>query len=201
MLSVSEILKLADQAPTKEEKIGILRKHGNQAVKDVIMGAYDDRVQWLLPEGTVPYKPSIALDQHGMLHSQARTLYLYVKGGNDNLKQTRREQLFVELLESLTPEDAELMVKVKDKAFPYLTLTPNLIVEAFPDMNIVYTPKQKPVEVGEKTVVSKSKRKPKEQIVESNDEYFAINPEDIGIREAPKKKAKKSKENVQVEKA
>ena len=65
----------------------------------------------------VPYTPndSPTVDSQSKLASQYRTLYNYVKGGNDGLKRARRESLFIELLESLHPDEAELVCLVKDK--------------------------------------------------------------------------------------
>ena len=58
-----------------------------------------------------------------------RKLYLFVEGGNPNLKQVRREYLFVELLESIDPSEAELLLQVKDKKIKCRGLTYNLVKE------------------------------------------------------------------------
>ena len=63
-----------------------------------------------------------------------RKLYLFVEGGNPNLKQVRREYLFVELLESIDPSEAELLLQVKDKKIKCRGLTYNLVKETFPEL-------------------------------------------------------------------
>ncbi len=134
-LGIFEILAAADKEPTKDDKIKVLRDHVCQSLIDVLIGAYDDRVKWLLPPGNVPFKPAASSGAESMLHSQTRTFYLYVEGGgNDNLTQLRREVLFIQLLESVDPRDAVLMSHVKDKKLPYGSLTRELIDEAFPKM-------------------------------------------------------------------
>ena len=63
-----------------------------------------------------------------------RKLYLFVEGGNPNLKPNRREYLFIELLESIHPKEAELLLQVKDKKLKCNGLTYNLVKETFPKL-------------------------------------------------------------------
>lgn len=91
-------------------------------------------VKWLLPEGPVPYTPNRNEDQRNMLYSEIRKLYLFVEGGNNNLTQFKREMLFIDMLQSIDQEDAEMLISVKDKKLPYQGLTYNIIKKAFPDL-------------------------------------------------------------------
>lgn len=133
-LSISEILSNAASFSKKQQRIEYLRQNQNPALLQVIKYAYDDRIKFLLPEGAPPYTPGKTGEDHGMLYTEARKLYLFVEGGNPNLKPLRREQLFVNLLESINPEDAKLVLAVKDKKLPYKGLTKALIKEAFPGL-------------------------------------------------------------------
>lgn len=135
-LGIYEILAAADKEPTKEGKIKVLRDNICQPLIDVLIGAYDDRVKWLLPPGNVPFKPGPDSGAEAMLHSQTRTFYLYVEGGGapEGVTQLQREVLFIQMLESLDPRDSVLMSYVKDKKLPYGSLTRELIDEAFPKM-------------------------------------------------------------------
>lgn len=49
------------------------------------------------------------------LRREARNLYHFVRGGNDDLSNTRREMMFINILESVHPLEAEILVLVKDK--------------------------------------------------------------------------------------
>jgi hypothetical protein len=69
-----------------------------------------------------------------VLYAEVRKLYLFVKGGNDNLKPLRRETLFIQLLESLAPADADLLCAIKDKKMPYKGIDAKIIREAFPGL-------------------------------------------------------------------
>jgi hypothetical protein len=57
-----------------------------------------------------------------------------VEGGNPNLKQIRREFLFIQLLETLSPKEAQLMASVKDKKLPFKGISEKLVQEAFPGL-------------------------------------------------------------------
>jgi len=59
---------------------------------------------------------------------------LYVEGGHDGLTQLRREQLFVQMLESLHPKEAEVVIQVKDKKLNYRGLTYKLVKTTFPEI-------------------------------------------------------------------
>ena len=61
-------------------------------------------------------------------------MYLFVEGGNPSLKQLRRESLFVQLLETVSADDAKLLLAIKDKYLPYPGVTPDIIKEAFPGL-------------------------------------------------------------------
>ena len=59
-----------------------------------------------------------------------------MKGGNDTLRPVKREQLFMQLLEGLHPDEAEIICLVKDKNLKkkYKGLTKPIVEEAFPDI-------------------------------------------------------------------
>lgn len=133
-LGVAEILKNTSKIKGKHEKIDYLRKNQSLPLKQVLQYAFDPNIKWQLPEGPVPYKPNELNDLESVFYKEARRLYLFVEGGNSNLRQDRREYLFVELLETLDKEDAKLLAAVKDKKIPYPTITYKLAKEAFPEI-------------------------------------------------------------------
>jgi hypothetical protein len=133
--SVAEILEEIAALKKKEDKITKLRENvSNTVMLKILQWTYDQRIKWLLPEGEVPYNPTKYLDQEGNLYNEARRLYLFVEGGNPNLKQVRREFLFIQLLETLSPKEAQLLASVKDKKLPYKGITEKLVQEAFPGL-------------------------------------------------------------------
>ena len=133
----SEILQAVSSAKTKASKIKILQEHRSPALVSIFVWNFDPSIESALPEGEVPYTPndSPTVDSQSKLASQYRTLYNYVKGGNDSLKRTRREALFIELLESLHPDEAEIICLCKDKDLgSKYRITHNVVKEAYPDV-------------------------------------------------------------------
>lgn len=131
-LGIAEILKRASNIEDEVGRINWLRQNFNPTLQMVLRYAYDPKIVWQLPEGAPPYKPNELVDQHHRLYTEARKLYLFIEGGNPNLKPLRREQLFIELLEVVDPEDAKLLLAVKEKTIPYPGITKELINKAFP---------------------------------------------------------------------
>lgn len=132
-LAISEILNLVKSAKTKKEKVEILRKHHSETLTYILELAFHPNVGWWLPEGAPPYKPSEVLDTEGRLyHDAIRTLPMYLYGNRPDLKKHQRENLFIGLLESIHPGDAELLIAVKDKKVEGLDVA--TINEAFPGL-------------------------------------------------------------------
>lgn len=131
-LGVAEILKKASEIQDEVGRIHWLRQHSNPTVHLVLRYAFDPKIVWLLPPGAPPYKPNDLVDQQSRLYNEARKLYLFIEGGNPSLKPIRREQLFIELLEVVDPEDAKLLLACKEKTIPYPGITREFINKAFP---------------------------------------------------------------------
>ena len=134
-LLISEVLRKVSNAKTKKEKIEILHKHNSQALRSILIWNFDDSVVSMLPEGDVPYTPNDAPvgTDHTRLEQEYKGLYRFVKGGADKLPSLKRESLFVQLLEGLSAEEAELICLVKDKKLSskYKRITKAVIQEAF----------------------------------------------------------------------
>ena len=115
-LLLSEILRKVSNAKTKKEKVDLLRKHNSVALRQLMIINFDDSLVCLMPEGDVPYTPNDAPvgTDHTRLEQEYRGLYRFFKGGQDKLPSLKRESMFVQLLEGLSAEEAELLVLVKD---------------------------------------------------------------------------------------
>jgi hypothetical protein len=136
MRSISEIIDDVIAAPTKDEKIAVFRKNDNVALKILLKMWFDKNLRWALPEGAPPYKPCEFPDQQAMLYQEVKRLYLFHEGGNPNLKPLKREQMFIQLLESMDPKDAKLLLQIKDKKVPK-GISEKLVKESFPGL-LVY---------------------------------------------------------------
>jgi hypothetical protein len=70
---------------------------------------------------------------HTVLSQEAKRLYLFVKGGDNTIKQSKRELLFIQMLEGLSGDEAEFLVAVVNNKInnKYKGFTANLVKEAF----------------------------------------------------------------------
>ena len=131
----SELLEKCSKLKTKKQKVRFLQENNTDSFRIVIKSSFDPKIEWLLPEGPVPYTPNDAPEgtEHTDLAWEARKLYNFVKGGNGSLSQNKREAMFVQMLEGLHPSEAELLVAAKDKSLhrAYKGLSANVVKEAF----------------------------------------------------------------------
>lgn len=132
--SMYELLERASKPKKKEDRIKILQENLGPQLAETLRLAYDDRIEWLLPEGEPPYKPNVLLDQENVYYAELRKFYLFVKGGNDKLNQTKREKIFIDILEMVSPLDAKLVLCLKDRKLPFGSLSKELIQGAFPQL-------------------------------------------------------------------
>ena len=132
---VYEVLEEARKAKTKEQKIKILKDNETFALKDILKGSYDDKVIFNLPEGTPPYKVNEAPagTEHTVLHTEARRLWHFVKNADPKLSKTRKEMMYIQMLEGLHADEAKLLINVKEKNLNtiYKGLTDAVVKEAF----------------------------------------------------------------------
>ena len=134
---VTEILQKVSSAKTKKEKIDLLQEYNNNALRAILIINFDESLEFLLPEGEVPFTPNDAPvgTEHTRLAHEYKGLYKYFKGGDSSLKGMKREQLFVQLLEGLAEEEANLLVSAcnKDIQSKY-RVTKAAVAEAFPQI-------------------------------------------------------------------
>lgn len=135
-LEVYEILEKVSKAKTKQERVEILKTHECMPLRDVLRGTFDNTIQWNLPGGVPPYTPNKPESTPSTLHRQHRNFKYFVKGlrESENLNKIRREQKFIELLESVHPQDAELLLSMINKKQPVKGLTKKLVQEVFPNL-------------------------------------------------------------------
>ena len=121
----------------RQKKIAALQEHRDDSLTAILIWNFDDRVQSAVPEGDVPYRENevpVGTD-HTSLRREWKTLYHFIKGGNDTLTSLRRETMFIQLLEGLHPEEAKIVCLVKDKNLSdKYKLTKALVEEAYPDI-------------------------------------------------------------------
>ena len=134
---MNEIFELVSEQKTDAKKVAVLKEYECDILKSLFIWNFDDSVISLLPPGEVPYKPNespLGTD-HSSLRREQRSLYNFVKGGNDQLSTIRRETIFIQMLEGLHPKEADIVIAVKDGDLEDMYDIPYEVVEeAYPDI-------------------------------------------------------------------
>ena len=131
----SEILDMVHKAKTKEQKVQILRENNTDALRMLLKAAYAPKIKWVFPAGEVPYTPNDAPagTEHTVLAMEAKKLWHFIVGADNETKQHRKESMFFQMLEGLHESEAKLLVNAKDKKLHqiYKGLSANVVREAF----------------------------------------------------------------------
>ena len=137
---LTEILQKVSSAKTKKEKVDLLQQYNSQGLRSLLIINFDDSLEFLLPEGEVPFTPNDAPagTEHTRLVHEFKGLYRFFKGCDASIKGMRREQLFVQLLEGLHADEAKMLVSAcnKDLQSKY-RITKAVVAEAFPQIEWV----------------------------------------------------------------
>ena len=111
-----EILELAGKQRAKAKKVEILQQYENDALKTIFIWNFDETVISVLPVGDVPFNKN------------------EVPVGTDHTS-LRRETMFIQMLEGLHPEEAEILCLCKDKRLAEkYKITYDIVKQAYPDI-------------------------------------------------------------------
>ena len=136
---IADMLQSAVAKKSKTERQTALKEVVNYAPQamTVLKYMFKDSILFVLPVGSPPYKKAEKReDLQTALYAELRKLKNFMRGELPNMTSMRREQLFIQLLEALDPDDAELIIAMKDKTSPYKNLTKKLVMETFPDQTV-----------------------------------------------------------------
>ena len=139
----SEIFSIANGLSSDEERINYLRQNGTKAVKELLKYNFSD-VKFLLPEGRPDLKEDEFTPQRGFfegvddgatLNYEMRKMYLFYEGGHPTLTSVKRETLWIELINSLHPSEADDLWHMKDKQLhkKYEKITHLIAYNSFPE--------------------------------------------------------------------
>ena len=137
-LLLNEVLQKVSNAKTKARKIELLQQYNTDALRMLLIWNFDESVISELPSGEVPFNANEAPvgTEHTVLEKEARLLYNFVQGGNNGLQQSRRENMFIQMLEGLHKDEANVLCLVKDKQLgKKYKITKACVTEAFPQIN------------------------------------------------------------------
>lgn len=153
-----DVLDLVVKQRTKAKKIEMLQKYRDASILTIFMWNYHPEIVSDLPEGEVPYgeidetgarddtlseaiqkqikSKSVIMDtiNRTSIAREHELFYNFIRGGNITLSRSRRETMFINLLEGLHPREAEILILVKDKRLTdKYPISIDVIREAYPD--------------------------------------------------------------------
>ena len=137
-LLISEVLQKVSNAKTKVEKVKQLKEYNTDTLRMLLIWNFDESVYSAVPPGDVPFEANEAPigTEHTKLEHESRLFFHFIDGGNNNITQTKREQMFIQLLEGLHKDEAEVLCLVKDKKLgKRYKITKATVSEAFPQIN------------------------------------------------------------------
>ena len=137
-LLISEVLQKVSNAKTKVEKVKLLQQYNSDTLRMLLIWNFDESITSAVPEGEVPYtvNDAPAGTEHTSLEHESRLFFHFIKGGNENLTKAKRENMFIQLLEGLHKDEAEVVCMVKDKKLgKRYKVTKAAVSEAFPQIN------------------------------------------------------------------
>lgn len=115
-ITLYEILKKANESETP---IDILKHYiaKDTRVPTVLGYALNPKWKMPLPDGIPPYIPSqhpIGIAPVEILNTHNKLYVMY----NKETKQYRKEEIFVQWVEEMAPEEAVIMIHIKDQTLP-----------------------------------------------------------------------------------
>ena len=139
MKNMYEVFDEFEKATNKKERMDVIEKNLSKTLVDVLSLTYHPDCQWLVKEMPEGYKvPSDMLPglSGTQLSTELRKLYLFQKGHPkaEALTEEKRNQLLLQLLESLEPREAEVIIGIFNKDQGVKGLDYKFIKEAFPNL-------------------------------------------------------------------
>jgi hypothetical protein len=139
MRHIFEIFDEFEKTSSKKERMDIIGKNLNSTLVEVLKLTYHPGFQWLVKE--LPNNYKVASDNipgfnRSQLSTELRRLYLFQKGNPDaeKLSSRKREELLYQLLDSVEPREAEVILGIFQKDQGVKGLDYKFVKEAFPQL-------------------------------------------------------------------
>lgn len=139
MKALYEIFDEFEEAKTKETRMSVIERNLSKVLVDVLQLTYHPDFQWKVKELPENYKiPTDMLPgiTHDSLNSQLRRLYMFREGDPtaERLDEKRRNEILIQMLESIEPREAEVILGIFQKDLHVKGLTYKFVKEAFPNL-------------------------------------------------------------------
>ena len=139
MKNVYEIFDEFEEAKNKKERMSVIEKNLSATLVKVLELTFHPKYQWKVKELPENYKlPTDMLPgiTHDNLNSQLRRLYMFVEGDAtaESLTPRRQEEILLQILESIEPREAEVILGIFQKDLGVNGLDYKFVKEAFPNL-------------------------------------------------------------------
>lgn len=139
MKAIYEILDEFELAKTKEARMAVIEKNLSATLVKVLELTYHPQINWTVKELPENYRvPTDMLPgiTHDSLNAQLRRMYLFRDGDPTaaNLTEKRRNELLIQILESIEPREAEVVLGILQKDLGVKGLNYKFVKEAFPNL-------------------------------------------------------------------
>jgi hypothetical protein len=139
MKNIYEVFDEFEQASTKAERMKVIEKNLSTTLCQVLQLTFHPNFQWKVKEMPEDYRVpdvSIAGMSYCQLSTELRKLYLFQEGhpSSANITPRKQNELLIQLLESLEPREAEVVIGIFQKDQGVKGLNYKFVKEAFPSM-------------------------------------------------------------------
>ena len=139
MKNIFEVLDEIEEASSKKEKMVAIERNLSKTLVQVFELAYHPQYEWLfeeMPENYIVPTNTLPGISRVQLSTEIRKLYMFRKGEPtaERLGSQKRNQLLLQLLESLEPREAEVIIGIFKKDLGVNGLNYKFIKEAFPNL-------------------------------------------------------------------
>jgi|TARA_R110000868_G_scaffold62833_2_gene189756 hypothetical protein len=139
MKNIYEVFDEFEEAKNKKERMGVIQKNLSKTLIEVLKYTYHPDINWRVTELPDNYKvnqDSVAGISNCQLSTEIRKLYLFQKGNPtaDGLTPRKQNELLIQLLESIEPREAEVIIGIFKKDQGVKGLDYKFVKEAFPEL-------------------------------------------------------------------
>lgn len=130
------LLEKIDRADETKDIVELVKEYSKyNYFTDYLRCAFDDSIEFLLPEGCPPYTPCNESSYPSSWKKKHMLLAYFVKGLKaDGMNAIKRETMFIQLLESIHPEDALHISNLTSKKCDVSGLTKEVVEAAIPNL-------------------------------------------------------------------
>jgi len=139
ILMPHEVFANAQKIEDRDERIVYMKRNAYRQVKTLLQLAYNDNIKLDFPDGAPPYKEN---EETRFPIASIKTVFRNIGNCTVGAKyaKLRKERWFISILETLSAEDAKILIAAKDGKLStfankkYSKITKTLVRDTFPEL-------------------------------------------------------------------